>query len=253
MRPWAASAALALIATATASLTHIGNITHFSDTTCSDPIFVNSWTLGRDFCAIVESSASSPVDVPFRSYILNERPWCDNGSRPYLNVYRDEACAELIRSYEPGALYVPGTLYEPEGPDADRTCVEPGEEYKAMAFVCDGFEGAWGVQEVASVVSSAEGEATGTSSVDIPSSTVVSTSFRSSVTEVTSASPTLSASSEVRTTTATSVTAPATGGTATSPSATISAPASAFTGAGSILGTHVPVAVFGIPLVVLLA
>ncbi|KAF2445978.1 hypothetical protein P171DRAFT_277296 [Karstenula rhodostoma CBS 690.94] len=139
MRSCAASAALALAASAvTASLTRIGNITLFSDTTCSDPIFLNSWNLGRDFCAKLDKIASSPVDVPFQSYILNERPWCDNGSRPDLNLYRDEACAGLIRSFEPGALY------KSEDPDADGTCVAPGGEYRAMAFVCDGFEGAWG-------------------------------------------------------------------------------------------------------------
>lgn len=35
----------------------------------------------------------------------------------------------------------------PTGPDADGSCVRPpgGERFRAMAFVCDGFDRAWGV------------------------------------------------------------------------------------------------------------
>ncbi|KAL5420365.1 hypothetical protein PMIN04_006537 [Paraphaeosphaeria minitans] len=246
MRSWTASAALALVAsTATASLTHIGNITLFSDTTCSDPVFINSWGLGRDFCAKVDNSASSPVDVPFRSYILNERPWCDTGSMPYLNVYHDETCAELIRS----------SSYDPGGPDADGRCVAPGGNYRAMAFVCDGFDGAWGRQDVSTVVSSEEAEASTTETSDVATldSTAASAMSSSSIAVMSPASSRPSASVEIQATTAATITASATNGTGTAPSATTPAPTSAFTGAGSNLGIHAAAAVFGLAFVVLLA
>jgi hypothetical protein len=69
----ASAALLAAAPTANANLSKTGNITLFSDASCADAVFVNSWTLGSDFCAGVDS-ASWPVDVAFQSYILNERP-----------------------------------------------------------------------------------------------------------------------------------------------------------------------------------
>ncbi|KAH8197312.1 hypothetical protein TruAng_008516 [Truncatella angustata] len=125
---------LALVSTAIAALPRLGNITLFSDTACTDAVFVNNFIVGRDFCAPADNSGSGTGSV-FQSYILNERPFCDDGWRPLFNVYGDLACADLIASYEPGPLY------DPPGPDADGTCVAPGGEYKAVAFICDDFEG----------------------------------------------------------------------------------------------------------------
>lgn len=236
MRSWSATAALlSITAVTTASLTRIGNITLFSDTTCSDPIFINSWSLGRDLCAKADNSASSPTDAPFRSYIINERPWCDNGSLPYLNIYWDEACAELIQS----------NSYEPQGPDADETCVVPAGDFKAMAFVCDGFEGAWGSQIAATVISSTVGEPAQTSTV--ASLELTSTATVSSLPETTSISSTQSLSSNVQATTVASITPSRTNGSATA------APSAAFTGAGSLMRIHIQAIVYGLPLLNVLA
>ncbi|KAF1979817.1 hypothetical protein BU23DRAFT_106448 [Bimuria novae-zelandiae CBS 107.79] len=66
---WAASLALAAVLvtapSAIAQLSKTGNITLFSDTSCAEPVYVNSWTLGRDVCGAVDNSASSPTDVVF--------------------------------------------------------------------------------------------------------------------------------------------------------------------------------------------
>lgn len=121
-----------------AALSRTGSLTYFSDTGCTDPVFVNNAIIGEDFCAKADNSNKPSSSHIFQSYILNERPWCVNGSRPYLNVYRDIDCHDLIKSYPPGPLY------NPPGPDADPTCVTPGGDFKALAFICDGFEGAWG-------------------------------------------------------------------------------------------------------------
>ncbi|KAK9771888.1 hypothetical protein SCAR479_11369 [Seiridium cardinale] len=136
---WVKIAFVCLVAAGgtTAALSKTGNFTVFSDTACQDPLFVNSEIKGRDFCAPTDNEGNwggEATDFIFKSYILNERPWCDNGSRPYFNVYSDQDCANLIKSYPAGALY------NPTGPDADGTCVVPGAEYKAVAFVCDGFD-----------------------------------------------------------------------------------------------------------------
>jgi hypothetical protein len=240
MRSWTAAAALlSVAAVATADLSYTGNITLFSDTTCSDPIFINSWTLGRDVCAKVDNGPW-PADKPFRSYILNERPYCTNGTFPYLNVYRDEACAELIES----------TSYEPKGPDADGMCMVPRGDYKAMAFVCDGFEGAWGSQNAAPAVSSAVEEPEETWTVASVSSTPAVVASVSSGPDTASISSTRSSTSDVQATPMASITPSATNGTAT---ASFSAPTSAFTGAGSILRTHFQAVVFGVSLIILLA
>ncbi|KAM0813982.1 hypothetical protein AB5N19_13984 [Seiridium cardinale] len=136
---WVKIAFVCLVAAGgtTAALSKTGNFTVFSDTACQDPLFVNSEIKGRDFCAPTDNEGNwggEATDFIFKSYILNERPWCDNGSRPYFNVYSDQDCANLIKSYPAGALY------NPTGPDADGTCVVPSAEYKAVAFVCDGFD-----------------------------------------------------------------------------------------------------------------
>ncbi|KAI1852132.1 hypothetical protein JX265_013103 [Neoarthrinium moseri] len=135
MRVTALTTLITWIGTVNAALSATGNITLFSDTSCADPVYVNSWIVGRDNCAVADGG-SQPYSGQFLSFVLNERPWCVNGSRPYLNIYRDAACTSLLVSF------APGPLYNPTGPDADGTCVAPGADYKALAFICDGLRGA---------------------------------------------------------------------------------------------------------------
>ncbi|KAK3207815.1 hypothetical protein GRF29_96g507853 [Pseudopithomyces chartarum] len=185
----ALAAILTVVPYAAAQLPNTGNITLFSDTSCAERVFANSWTLGSDFCGIIDSSASWSTDAVYQSYVLNERPWCINGSRPYFNVYRDETCSDLIHSYEPGPLY------NPTGPDSDGTCVAPGRAFKAVAFICDGFPGAWGM-ESSMPSSSAERESANPSSTDSPTLTVSEATSRSSAVVVTSAAVSSSGTSE---------------------------------------------------------
>ncbi|KAI0025391.1 hypothetical protein F4780DRAFT_325630 [Xylariomycetidae sp. FL0641] len=161
--PAALVAVLALPSQTFAQLSRTGNVTLFSDTACEEPVYVNSFILGRDTCGKENAEASYPD--AFRSFIVNERPWCDNGSRPWFNVYSDPTCNDLSMAYPPGALY------HPTGPDADGTCVAPGD-YKGMAFLCDGIEGVpnggWGdgqptgADEVSSTTTIASSSATST-------------------------------------------------------------------------------------------
>lgn len=244
MRSQAVSTALAAILTvvpyASAQLSDTGNITLFSDTNCAEAAFANSWTLGRDFCGSVESSSSRPTDVTFQSYILNERPWCTNGSRPYFNVYSDEACSNLIHSYEPGPLY------HPIGPDADGTCVVPGGGYKAMAFICDGFPGAWGKEgaEPTSSVgpsSSAGPESASPLITDSPTSTTSGAALGSSTVAVTSAVVSSSKISE-----SAPIASSTSNGTATTSNLASSIPTQVFDGSGSSLWAYQssPIALF---------
>lgn len=111
------------VITAQAKLSVTGNITLFSDTQCQEPVFVNDAIVGRDFCAHAESSQE--YLGAFGSFILNERPWCDNGAVPWWNVFTDGLCALPAASFEPGS-------------DADGTCVAVGEGgFKSYSFDCD--------------------------------------------------------------------------------------------------------------------
>lgn len=122
----------ALAAKAVADLSHTGNVTFFSDDACADPVFVNSAIIGRDFCATSDSDLSSLG--PYRGFIINERPWCDNGSRPYWNVFGDGGCRVLLDSFPPMRL------------DGEGACVPVGSSgFRSYAFVCDGFDLAWGL------------------------------------------------------------------------------------------------------------
>lgn len=111
------------IFTARAALPVTGNITLFSDTKCQEPVFVNNAIVGRDFCA--HSESADDYLGAFGSFILNERPWCDDGSVPWWNVFTDGLCAVPAASFEPGS-------------DADGTCVAVEERgFKSYSFVCE--------------------------------------------------------------------------------------------------------------------
>ncbi|KAI1482323.1 hypothetical protein F4774DRAFT_370888 [Daldinia eschscholtzii] len=108
-----------------ATLSRTGNITLFKDTSCQEPAYANSFILGIDNCG--KDSSETPDLAPFRSYILNERPWCENGARPYFNVYSDSTCLDLTTMNEPGPYL---------GENTQPPCVAPGD-FKGMAFVCE--------------------------------------------------------------------------------------------------------------------
>lgn len=124
----------ALITPSAADLSRTGNVTLFADTLCREPVFMNSAIIGRDFCA--HSESSDEYEGTFKSFRINERPWCDNGSIPYWNVFADEGCRLLLDS-RPS-----------RGPGNEASCIPVrGSGYKAYAFVCDGFDMAWGLRQ----------------------------------------------------------------------------------------------------------
>ncbi|OTA59301.1 hypothetical protein K449DRAFT_385331 [Hypoxylon sp. EC38] len=158
------------------ALAKTGNITLFSDTHCKEPVYINSFILGIDTCG--KEDSATPYRDPFRSFILNERPWCRSGARPEFSIYSDSTCLDMIASN------LPDPLVEEEG---NHPCVVPGD-FKGMAFICDGLDGVEGplgdvptsaettVTEVASTAS--EAVPTATSAViteDSSTSTIPST------------------------------------------------------------------------------
>ena len=229
--PVALATLLASVPNVTAQLSKTGNITLFSDTSCAKRVAVNSWILGSDVCGNLDEGFSFPTEGIFLSYIVNERPWCPAGSRPYLNVYGDEACSELIHSYGPDLIHsdLPSAFNDPAIPDADGTCVAPGSGYKAMAFICDGFPGMV-EQESAIPTSSMEPERTSTSKVQSYS---VATS-EAEITTSTSAMITPSSSSSHASNLAASTSPMLSNGTTFSQGTFTSLPTSVFRGAGFV-------------------
>ncbi|KAI1137788.1 hypothetical protein F5Y05DRAFT_62145 [Hypoxylon sp. FL0543] len=120
------------------SLPKTGNITLFSDVHCKKPVYVNSFILGIGTCGKEDSAAPSPD--PFHSFILNERPFCRSGARPYFSIYSDSTCSDLI------APNLPDFLVEEQG---HHPCVAPGD-FRGMAFVCNDLDGDEGSSSEAS-------------------------------------------------------------------------------------------------------
>ncbi|KAI1417020.1 hypothetical protein F5Y13DRAFT_153560 [Hypoxylon sp. FL1857] len=127
-----------LAQTALASLSKTGNITLFSDTHCKEPVYVNSFILGIDTCG--KEDSATPYLYSFRSFILNERPWCTSGARPDFSIYSDSTCLDMIASN------LPDPLVEEKG---HHPCVAPGD-FKGMAFICAGLDGDEGSPDDAS-------------------------------------------------------------------------------------------------------
>ncbi|KAI0841194.1 hypothetical protein F5Y06DRAFT_215091 [Hypoxylon sp. FL0890] len=118
-----------LAQSASGSLPKTGNITLFSDINCQEPVYVNSFILGIDTCGKADSA--TPYLNPFRSFILNERPYCRSGARPSLSIYSDSTCSDLIASN------LPNSLVEEE---THHPCVAPGD-FKGMQFICGDSDG----------------------------------------------------------------------------------------------------------------
>jgi hypothetical protein len=103
-----------------------GNITLCTDTSCQHNAYVNFWGLGGDFCRPLSSSSSSYGPPPvLNSYIINQRPTCDNGSYADWATYSDLACSKE-------KLRIPY--------NNDDTC-ESFAGVVAVAFICEGFGG----------------------------------------------------------------------------------------------------------------
>ncbi|OTA99777.1 hypothetical protein M426DRAFT_251987 [Hypoxylon sp. CI-4A] len=170
---------------AAATLSKTGNITLFSDTNCQEPVYVNSFILGIDTCG--KENAATPFLETFGSYILNERPWCDNGDRPWLAIFGDSTCDALI------AVNRPTSLADEE---ASHPCVVPGG-FKGMAFMCDGLDGDdEGTSDDASTGTSSEATVTRTAhTVSETSSSVTSTVTMESVTTGITSAPLVTISS----------------------------------------------------------
>jgi hypothetical protein len=104
-----------------------GDITLCTDNSCQHNAYVSSWGLGGDSCCpLSSSSSSSSSDGPpptLSSYIINQRPTCDNGTFADWATYGDLACSkEKLR-----------TPY-----NNDDTC-ESFAGVVAVAFICQGF------------------------------------------------------------------------------------------------------------------
>jgi hypothetical protein len=167
-----------LTSSAVAQLPDTGNVTFFSDYGCRNPVYINSAIIGRDFCASIDEE---DTDLgPYRSFIINERPWCDNGSRPYWNVFGDNGCRVLFDSF-------PALRLNDEG-----ACSPVGSSgFQSYAFVCDGFDLAWGIDGPGNGDGSGDSSSSNGVSSSIPEETTSSTDLPSeSTTAVADASTT---------------------------------------------------------------
>ncbi|KAI0597756.1 hypothetical protein F4775DRAFT_592990 [Biscogniauxia sp. FL1348] len=107
-------------------LSQTANLTLFADAACAEPVYANSFVLGVDTCG-----NDATTTLPYRGLVVNDRPWCANGSRPVFNLYASAGCDGVV-----AASLLPGAMYGGEG---DGACVEaPGEGFRGMAFLCEG-------------------------------------------------------------------------------------------------------------------
>ncbi|PMD22306.1 hypothetical protein NA56DRAFT_645000 [Hyaloscypha hepaticicola] len=96
-----------------------GSLTLFTDTLCQQTASANPWILGGDFC--VPLSPSTPSDL--NSYLITQRPTCNNGSYASWATYSDARCEKEIQR-------VPY--------NNDDVC-ESFNGVESVAFICEGF------------------------------------------------------------------------------------------------------------------
>ncbi|KAH7128062.1 hypothetical protein B0J13DRAFT_143331 [Dactylonectria estremocensis] len=146
--PWtraALAAAVSFIPLATAALSRTGQVGLFSDEDCKESVYVNKAVIGLDFCAVADSA--TPYSGEYKSFIVYEHPWCENGSLPYWNVFVDNSCHHLIDSWHVSDLtnLSYDDQYDDDDDDSGKCVSVPDAGYRSYAFVCDGFDLAWGV------------------------------------------------------------------------------------------------------------
>ncbi|OAQ72870.2 hypothetical protein VFPPC_00725 [Pochonia chlamydosporia 170] len=93
--------ALVLCLLTIASTTDIqaGSIEFFSDDDCTKSLLTKPNNIPRDQCLL-----ASP-DQPGRAFLVKEKPYCADGTRPSLLLYQDCGCTDGVANYIPNARY----------------------------------------------------------------------------------------------------------------------------------------------------
>ncbi|KAH7177075.1 hypothetical protein EDB81DRAFT_52050 [Dactylonectria macrodidyma] len=144
-RSVALAAAVGFLPFAAAALSRTGQVGLFSDEECKESVYVNKAVIGLDFCAVADST--TPYEGEYKSFMVYKHPWCENGSLPYWNVFVDDSCHHLIDSWHVSSLTSLSSddQYENDDDNGGKCVAVPDAGYRSYAFVCDGFDLAWGV------------------------------------------------------------------------------------------------------------
>ncbi|KAH0531504.1 hypothetical protein TsFJ059_000330 [Trichoderma semiorbis] len=104
-----------------------GNLDFFSDDKCQHRIQAETAPISLDVCM-----PASPLGELSRSFRVDEKPYCPDGSRPSLLFFQDCACTDGIANYIPNANY---------GDYGNGSCQAMwGGEYLMFALSCGEFK-----------------------------------------------------------------------------------------------------------------
>jgi hypothetical protein len=135
------------------------SITLCTSPNCQQNAFSNPWILGGDFCSPLSLSP------PLNSYLITQRPTCDNGSYADWATYSDAGCAKERERV----------------PYNNNAVCESFNGVEAVAFICEGFhakggDGGGGVESSMPVITATYSEIpTSIASQAYPSSYLVTT------------------------------------------------------------------------------
>lgn len=116
--------ALASVATAAFSK---GSIAIFADESCHESVLIDSPTIPLEKCLPATTSGKMSL-----SFVVSEKPFCADGSRPDLLQYDDPCCNNGIANWAPNALY---------GDYGNGSCQYWGSAgFRSMVFSCGEFE-----------------------------------------------------------------------------------------------------------------
>ena len=119
---------LGVLALPSATESSSGSITIFSDLSCTDVVVSHSGTIPLDTCIPASSTGNFSTN-----FIVNEKPFCEDGARPDLVLFEDPCCnGYSIANYIPNANY---------GDYGNGSCQHPnGAGFRALVFVCGQFQ-----------------------------------------------------------------------------------------------------------------
>ncbi|KAM0255612.1 hypothetical protein ACHAQJ_005617 [Trichoderma viride] len=105
-----------------------GNIDFFSDDQCKDRILAENAPIPLDVCM-----PASPLGHLTRSFRVDQKPYCQDGTRPSLLFFQDCACTDGVANYIPNANY---------GDYGNGSCQAGwGGDFLMFALSCGEFEG----------------------------------------------------------------------------------------------------------------
>ncbi len=105
-----------------------GSIAIFSDASCTDLVVSQSGSVPLDAC--IPGSATGGLSLTF---IVSDKPFCDDGHRPDLVLFEDPCCSGYAI-----ADYIPNARYGDYGNGSCQHLIGGG--FRAAVFVCGKFQ-----------------------------------------------------------------------------------------------------------------